>query len=770
LGVELVAETDKGLMLVASEDIEFAKLEQVLTNFKIERKNLVAASSILDIYDVPDDERRLVNILHNQVFTLWPFEDNCIYILDFGIQTASSARMVKWPPVRRIKGETPEKTQERKEVERRKAWSLAENEWLKKAEARVDELERFVQHYNGEFLSGMMDAGAKENLRGVVFPDSVQVRVKMCGLGIRDVILNFPHLFDVTLPVELQTAFNGNPATDEMPKVEVLPPKDDAPRVCVIDSGIQEEHNWLSSAIERTKSRCFLPDADTNDIADYVKPQGHGTRVAGAVQYPRDIPRTGQISPVAWIQNARVLDANNELPETLAPEEYLQEVVAHFQNGSRSTKIFNHSINSHDPCSNRRMSAWAAKIDQLSHEKDILFIQSAGNETITKLTDHIAAGKIPPQHQLDDSMMVSDPAQSLHALTVGSISGNIFENKDDKSFAKDQFHPSGFSRSGYAEPWSVVKPEVVELGGDLVYSKHPPYLVKPHVEVAIELLNSTLAGSSAFQRDGAGTSFSAPKVSHIAAHLQTLFPSASPLLYRALIVQSARWPDWANSAESTADDVLRLIGYGLPSLERATMNTEARVTLITPEAMLIPSKRFHLYTIKIPEELRNPALEADIRVDVTLSYTALPRRTRARRTGYLETWLDWESSKLGEPIHEFKSRIEGKGKNTYRNFPWKIHTQNNFGDAQGTHRGRGSVQKDWAVFKSFEFPQEFAIAILSHNGWNHRDGTGSARYCLVVSFEAVEGKIPIYSMIESQIEAPAEVEIENEIKIQTLTS
>ncbi len=767
LGVELVAETEEGLMLVSSEDINFEKLEQVLTNFKVEKKSIIAASSILDIYDKPDDERRLRNILEPHVLSLWPFKDNRIYILDFGIQTASSTHMVKWPRVPKRKNETPAETQERKETERRKVWVAAEDEWLKKAEARIGELQQFIQHYDGEVLSGMIDAGPKTKVHGIVFPDSVQVRVKMCGIGIRDVILNFAHLFDVTLPAELQVSFNENPAIKEISKVEVLPPKKDAPAVCIIDSGIQEKHKWLASAIDHTTSHCFLPGVDANDVADYVKPLGHGTRVAGAVLYPRSIPRTGRINPVAWIQNARVLDADNQLPETLAPESYLQEVVAHFHNRPRYTKIFNHSISGSEPCSNRRMSAWAAKIDQLSHEKDILFIQAAGNETIPKLSAHIADGKVPPQHQLDKSMMVADPAQSLHALTVGSVSENVFEDQDNKSFASDELHPSGFSRSGYTEPWSVVKPEVVELGGDLVYSKNPPYLVKPQIEVAIELLNSTFGGGSAFSREGTGTSFSAPKVSHIAAHLQTLFPAASPLLYRALIVQSARWPDWTEADSITADEALRFIGYGLPSLERATMNSETRVTLITPEAIVIPSKQFHLYTIKIPEELHNPSLEANIRIDVTLAYTALPRRTRSSRTGYLETWLDWESSKLGEPMHEFKSRMEGKGTNKYAQFPWILHTRNDYGDAQGTHRGRGSVQKDWAVFKSYDFPQEFAIAVRAHKGWNHLDGAGSARYCLVVSFEAIEGEIPIYSMIESQVEVPAEVPIKNEIEIQT---
>ncbi|MGC1296912.1 MAG: S8 family peptidase, partial [Alloacidobacterium sp.] len=251
---------------------------------------------------------------------------------------------------------------------------------------------------------------------------------------------------------------------------------------CVIDSGIEEGHLWLEPAIDSETSRSFLPGADSNDVADYVSPQGHGTRVAGAVLYPIAIPVTGNVEPVAWIQNARVLDKDGKLPETLAPEEYLHEVVAHFHIAPHFTKIFNHSINANVPCPKQRMTSWAAKLDQLSHEQEVLFIQSAGNQSRFDdgdqanpgLRAHLNAGRQPPEHQLENSMRVANPAQSLHALAVGSVSAGVFEDENSRSFATGEHLPSGFSRTGYGEPWSVVKPEVVEIGGDLVYAKNPP--------------------------------------------------------------------------------------------------------------------------------------------------------------------------------------------------------------------------------------------------------------------------------------------------------
>jgi len=771
LGVELVAETEEGLMLVSSVNLEFTKLEEVLRQFEVGERGGGSGASLLDIYDKSDDERRLKNILAPEILTLWPLDNATIYTFDLGIQTATSTRDVKWPPVKKKNAESEQEFIQRRETERGKVWAEANIEWDENAETRVDELNAFIQHYGGEIISGMISDPARQEEVGMVFPDSVQVRVKMNGEGFRDVILNFAHLFEATLPPELQRETSQRPAKQDEPHLVVNAPANDAPTVCVIDSGIQEEHRWLQPAIDAVTSRCFLPGVAADDVADYVDPQGHGTRVAGAVLYPNEIPVAGEVEPVAWIQNARVLKADNKLPDALTPEEYLQQVVAHFHVAPHFTKIFNHSINANVPCPKQRMTSWAAKLDQLSHEQEVMFIQSAGNQdrlgngdqANTGLSAHLDAGRQPPDHQLEASMRVANPAQSLHALTVGSVSGAVFEDANTRSFATGEHQPSGFSRAGYGEPWSVVKPEVVEIGGDLVYSKNPPRLIRRHPAVAVELLNSTMHNAPAYSKDGAGTSFAAPKVAHIAAHIQNLFPAASPLLYRALIVQSARWPGWAEN-EPNKDKVLKLIGYGLPLLEKATSNSEGRVTLITPDAVELPSKKLHLYTIRIPEELRNAALEARIRIDVTLAYTALPRRTRARRTGYLETWLDWETSKLGEPRDEFLARMENGGKSQYKEFPWTLHKREGLGEAEDTSRIRGSLQKDWAVFDSYNLPEEFAIAVRSHIGWNHLPQAGTARYCLAVSFEVMQGEVPIYAMIESEIEVE---EAETKIKIQT---
>ena len=756
LGVELVAETEEGLMMVSSRDLSFTKLQKVLDDFGSGSGSITAGSSLLDIYEQRDDRRKLEEILAPEVLAAWPFDKQAVYTFDLAIQTATSTRAMNWPRVVRRQSDTEETFLERREAARREARMTAEDEWLEYAEVRVNELRPIVEHFGGEFLTGVISEEGLATESGMAFADSVQTRVRMRGEGFRDVVMNFPHLFEVTLPPELQGMIVGQciPEGREVPTLH--PPPVEAPAVCVIDSGIQEAHSWLAPAIDGSTSRCFLPDSAPDDVADYVSPQGHGTRVAGAILYPRRIPRNEHYQLHVWVQNARVLGADNRLPDTLPPEKYLHQVVKHFNASPKRTRIFNHSINSKGPCPRRRMTAWAAKMDELAHEHDILFIQSAGNQDCAGLTEHLTAGRTPPDHLLADSMRIANPAQSLHALTVGSIAHESWNDENRRSFADRSHGPSGFSRSGFGQPWSVIKPEVVEFGGDVTYSE-TPCIVAPHPDVSTELLNSTLHGSPAFSKDGAGTSFAAPKVAHLAAHLQAMFPAASPLLYRTLIAQSARWPEWAET-EANKDKLVRWIGFGLPSLELATSNSPTRVTLVTADAETLPGKQFHLYTIKIPEEIRNAALEAKLRIDVTLAYTALPRRTRARRTGYLETWLDWEASRLGEPAGVFLERMKNGGRGAGRNIPWTLHTQANHGDVEETARGRGTLQKDWAVFDAYDLPEEFSIAVRAHLGWNHRETAATARYCLAVTFEALDMELPVYERIQAENRVEAEIE------------
>ena len=235
-------------------------------------------------------------------------------------------------------------------------------------------------------------------------------------------------------------------------------------------------------------------------------------------------------------------------------------------------------------------------------------------------------------------------------------------------------------------------------------------------------------------------------------------------------MQSARWPLWA--AQLSRDEqanVLRRLGFGIPDIDRATTNSEFRTTFITHNDRSLGPGDCHIYQVPIPSILSSPADDYDVRIDVTLSYAAAPRRTRRTPNGYLATWLDWISNGRGEAFSDFRDRAVKRDTDPPKSpgaFGWMIESRGNWGAIPDIRRNVGTVQKDWAVIKSNALRDDFCIAVRGHQGWS-RDPDAIARYTLAVTFDIVGQEIPIYeplrtAVLELQSEVQAEIEVEVE--------
>ena len=768
-GIELIAEIEDGYIIGASADLELSELRKKIEKFIREE---YGGGKVAEIWDLIDGIKKPEYILSPELIAHWDLvKDDQIYTVDVGIACVGITPKLPNSPKRKTH-ESDDDFEKRvnRWIDKRQ---LTDQEWEAIAFERQDEFEIFINAYQGSIITGFQDEG------GIIgtarLPDSFSCRIQISGKGLKDLVFNFPYLFDVSeTDVFAEIIQQPGLSKVEASPFRLEPPESKAPKVCVIDSGIQERHSLLKAAIDLQNSRSWVPE-ETNKTSDYFH-GGHGTRVAGAVLYPIAIPRTGKEKAVCWIQNARVLDANCKLPTQLFPPNLLGDIVDFYYNKTK-TRIFNHSITGSVPCRTRYMSAWAAAIDNLTWEKDILFIVAAGNLPLsgrigyTRLSvqDHLAANRSCPDYLLEDSCRIANPAQSFQALTVGSISLASYHALPYSSISqKDK--PSAFSCSGLGI-WDTIKPEVVEYGGDFVKDESiPPNITSPK-EVCPELVRSTLNGGPGVAADTVGTSFATPKVSHIAACLAADLPDESCLLYRALIVQSARWPEWTMADNIEKLHVIRQIGYGIPNIDRALGNSPNRITLITRGNRPIKAKEAHVYQVKLPEGLRSQGEEYEILVEVTLSYKAQPRRTRRNRRKYLSTWLDWDCSKKGENPEKFLARIlkeydaSEEAEKGEEGFKWTIGKRSkNYGKIDGVSRSAGTVQKDWTVVKSFELREAFCIAVVGHEGWNN-DPDAEAPYSLVISFEAIASNIPIYTPF---VQAQVVIELEQQVEINSI--
>jgi hypothetical protein len=791
---EIVSEEEEGFVIVASEDLDLAVFEEAVRGFAVEVHGTATIAQVHQLGDQADDQHsRLRRILSEELYEGWPqINDAQTYIVDVGIACAGIVEIPKEP--NRGKRDT-DATWAKKEEEWSVARSLAYTTWDQLKMDREKDIETFSQGYGAEILHIVEEGGDST----ASLPDSFSVRLRISGLGLRDLVLTYAYIFEVVEPDDIDLPQREHDDDSTPPAGEVpAAPDDDAPAVCVIDSGIQEGHVLIHNAIATNESHCFLPGLPSDQVNDLVSPSGHGTRVAGAVLFGEVIQTQAKHS--YWVQNARVLDENARMPLELYPPEAVRSVVRRYAEGPRETRIFNQSINATVGCRLNRMSAWAAEIDLLSEKYDILFIQSAGNLPFSGpvaqpgIRDHLIAGREYPDYLLERSARIANPAQSLQALTVGSVAYGAFENDSWKTFAAENGAPSAFSRSG-PSLWNVIKPEVVEYGGDDVRS-HEGNDINTGAQVigaSPELIRSTaFPPGPAYNRDESGTSYAAPKVARIAALLHRVLPDQPALLYRALIVQSAQWPSWAEAKIdqirslppgdnnpvkqaliTEVSNLIRSIGYGMPNEERASTNTDYRVTAITDDATAIHAGECHIYQVPIPEQLRAQGQEFDVRVDICLSWVAQPRRTRRKLRRYLSTWVDWKSSKLGEGLKDFCARALKTSEDVAEGvvgsvLPWTLHKNPDHGFIRDVKSNSGTVQKDWAVVKSNTLPDHFCIAVVGHEGWS-KDPDSSARYALAVTFEVVGQELPIYEPLKvaiEELEAESGIEIEEEVEIE----
>lgn len=788
--LEVVAEEEDGFVLVASHDLDLAKFSEMVGGYSVAVRGSATLAQVVQIFDDGSQQERVRRVLSDDLLARWSsIADADALKVDVGISCSGRFEIPALPD----RG----KQSDAEWAATEQAWSQnradAYREWDLLADSRQDELVAFVRAYGG--LVGTIIHG-KESASSP--PDSLTFRLHISGACFRDLVLNFPYVFEVVEPDDVVggPAGTANPAWGTSAPTP-LPPPESAPTVCIIDSGIHEQHAWLSPAIDGVRSRSFLPGGSASDVMDEVANGGHGTRVAGAVLYGEKVPDSGSPGLSCWLQNARVLNADNLLPDNLFAPAAMRAIVEHFHGGERETRIFNQSINADAACRVKHMSAWAAAIDSLCEERDVLFVQAVGNLRTRRLAPHpgieeqIASGTDYPDYLPQPTNRVANPGQSLQALTVGSIAYGMFESAGWRSFASREGDPSAFSRTGLGI-WSVIKPEVVEYGGDALRDANtPPTVLAGGVipEASPALVQSTLHSGHPHGRDAAGTSFAAPKVARIAAAVQQVLPDEPSLLHRALVVQSARWPAWAEEVlaelrslagpknkvlrEQRQAEALRIVkslGFGLPNVERATGNTDHRVTLVTSGAIAIRAGECDIYEVPIPTELSRPGADYEVRIDVTLSYVAKPRRTRRHPKRYLSTWVDWVSSKLGQSVESFERRVRADQVAVTKDpeggdvLPWVFHQQDNHGLLRGVGRNPGTVQKDWAVVRSNQLRGSFCIAVLGHRGWS-QDPDSTARYSLVVTLDVVGNEIPIYEPVRVavetlQVEAEADVEVE----------
>ena len=435
-----------------------------------------------------------------------------------------------------------------------------------------------------------------------------------------EALLDLDLVARVDLPPRLAPAHTAIFETN--PPLELPMPSDDDPMVCVVDSGVVAGHPFLINWVIEER------DFDTGEDTP-VDLNGHGTAVAGLVVYGRvaDCLESQTWQPQVRICSAKVMlnddMGNPSFPDDRRVEAITEEAIRYFA-AERQCKIFNLSVGiPAEVYGDGRQFAWAEKLDELARELDIVIVVSSGNRT----TPPIPEGALTrEQFQAavrdvllnDPGQRLCNPATAALALTVGAIASSEALGRDDAYTGlrlKDAFAaaplnaPAPFTRvgPGYACKASSppIKPDLVGYGGNYALQNLAggvPRWARQHPNIGEPTLR--LEQDGRYLGAYAGTSFAAPHVAHAAAMamaslVSTLGRQPSANLIRALVGSSAAAPNCPEGWLGEEEDSLRLVGYGLCSMNDLLWSRQSVVRLIAMDEL--EENKLHVYRVEIPE-------------------------------------------------------------------------------------------------------------------------------------------------------------------------
>jgi hypothetical protein len=218
---------------------------------------------------------------------------------------------------------------------------------------------------------------------------------------------------------------------------------------------------------------------------------------------------------------------------------------------------------------------------------------------------------------------------------------------------------------------------------------------------------------------------------------------------------------------------LRCYGYGVPDEQRALWSAENSATLIF-EGELRPyhrvnsevrSNEMHVHRLPWPTEILEQLGEAQVTMRVSLSYFVEPSPGRigwTRKHRYQSHGLRFDVNRPLEGEESFRQRISRAEWDDSDERPDNVAETRNWGIGDNGRR-HGSLHSDWWTGNAVELASTNMIAIYPVTGWwrerSHLNRYAkAARYSLIVTLEAPDLDIDIYTPIVNQAEIVAEID------------
>lgn len=526
-----------------------------------------------------------------------------------------------------------------------------------------------------------------------------------------------------------------------------VPPFDleaaDLPVIGVIDSGLNA-HPLLNDVIVGS-----IGVPETLGTADEW---GHGTRVAGVAIFGdlRAQLAAPTLSRVARLCSARVVNALGRFDDKRLVPSQMREAIT-VLNQRFGCRIFVSSLadNKHVYRSSK-VGAWAATLDELARELNVVIVVAAGNRLPRSGTRLDQGVTDYPSYLLEPENRLFEPAGALNIVTVGALAhgpgldGTLADDVKGRPITLAG-EPSPFTRIGPGAG-GAVKPDVVDTGGTMIVDPLTARMRGGDSLATAGVLTLHHKFVDQLFTTASGTSYAAPLVAAKAAQILGRFPTASANLVRALLVGSARQDEatLARMGPLGPDAIKAICGHGRVDTERAAFSDDARVVLYVEDELAVDY--FAIYEVPCPEMFQTGGRRS---IQVTLAYDPPVRHTR----------LDYAGNRMNFKLHRgcqpdllfdhYRKRATEDGR--HPDLEGRFSCDLKPGSVE---RSKSSVQVARATFaKDSAYPDPFYLVVRCDGGWA-ADIAPRQAYSVVVEM-ALETEVKLYETLRARVRVKA---------------
>lgn len=653
----------------------------------------------------------------------------------------------------------------------------------------------------------------------IIFPERAVVAIRANKKLLKDILWNSGHIAEfrkLSTPANFFIENNSREEQGEWVQEllnRVTFNEDANTSICILDKGVSNGHPLIAPVLKDDDMHTTFADGIVQDISQ----TGHGTGMAGIATYfdlENLLESNEHIKINHKLESVRIVDDKIKNQLELYGDITSQAINKAEITNPKNNRVVVMAVTAEtDINADKRdkdkfrgdgnPTSWSAALDNLalgnyeSEDSDPrLIIVSAGNTYIDEIEISGDYKTAVVNHS------VENPAQSWNVLTVGAYTNK--SSFDDGSTQDGGYSPlvepgsySPFNSSSltWENKWPI-KPDIVLEGGNLGYNENDA--MKYCVVDKLSLLTT----SNDFQKGDffttmAMTSPASAQAANMAAKIMERYPDAWPETIRALLVHSAEWTDamirqaygdekfdkYHKKDKRRKRDLLRIVGYGVPDLERALYSASNSVNLVI-EGKLQPFikekgksvviKEMSLYELPWPKEVLLGLGETEVILKVTLSYFIDPapgEKGWDDKYRYPGCRLNFDINNINESKEKFLERINKEVRE--EDFDKESLSKNDsdrwfFGSE---NRNVGSIHSDFWIDTGANLAEERYLAVYPEGGWwKLRPHLGKAnskiRYSMIVSISTPEQSVDLYTPIKNVInnKIDSKTVIENKIK------